>query len=114
MPNDPPTAAHQDAGGRGSHPLLVGLDDGALIDGTVGGFERLSHADERIGTREISHGRQVARHDLDRHLAGHFTCGVASHAIGDDEQAAFLIRVRIQAVLIASANAPDVSAGGDR
>jgi hypothetical protein len=38
---------------------------------------------------------------------------VPTHPIRDDEQTAFLVGIGVETVLVASANAPDISAGGD-
>ena len=55
----------------------------------------------------------VARDDLHRHLARDLAGRVPAHAVGDDEEPTLLIRVGVEAVFVASTNAPDIGAGGD-
>jgi hypothetical protein len=98
--------------GGGPHPLLVRLGDRALEDRHVRVAQRGGDAGLDGGVVEVAHRAELAGDDLHGHLARHLAGGVTAHPVGDDEEAARLVRVGEEAVLVARADHADVRPRG--
>src|SRR5258708_21769857 len=72
-------------GDRGPHAALVVLGERALEDGRVGRADRVAHAVGDLLVVEAAQRAQLPRDQPYRHLARHFTCRVATHAVGDEK-----------------------------
>ena len=114
MADDPAAAAHEHAGGRWC-PCLA-CRPRRWCARRSPGWPRAGRAPcplSGAGPARSRNGRQLARDDLHRHLAGDFARRVTAHTVGDDKQAPLGISVGVKAVFVACADAPDVGAGGD-
>jgi hypothetical protein len=102
-----PITEHEHRRGR-PHSLLVHFRDRALVDRAIRGLERRRDSLTDTGIRQA--GRpQLARKNLNRHLARDFTSRMTAHSVGDDEQAT--LRVGEKIILISRPDHPDVGTG---
>jgi hypothetical protein len=99
------TAVQHQHRGRGAHPLLVRLQQRALIDGHVGVTQRVGNPLACVIAR-VRDPRQLRRDDSHGHVARHFAGSVPAHSIGDDEEPR--TRIREQAVLVARPDHPGI------
>ena len=95
MSDDVAAGAKHETGRRCAHALLVGLDDRALENGTIGRTQRVSHRRERLFPCKIANLDHFTRDDLHGHFAGNFASGMTAHPICDDEKPTLWIGVGV-------------------
>ena len=103
---------HQTRRGR-AHALFVHFGEHALVDRAIGVAQRLCHPLAGLVVANMLERKQVARDDLHRHLARHFTGRVTTHTVGHDEDAAFIVGFGEEVVLVSGADHAHIRAGAN-